>query len=237
MSRAAARSIRDIARTCVNERGIFTLVLSGGETPRLLYEYLAQRSSEAAMPWVQTHIFWGDERCVAPDHDHSNFAMAYRALLSRAPVPKQNIHRIPAEMDPPEAGAEAYESMLREFFHSALESAPPSQAFPFFDLILLGVGKDGHTASLFPGDVALEETERLAAAVLAPTASPPIPRITLTLSVINRARCAMFLVSGHGKSQVLRMILTDPQNAAQFYPAARVQPEGRLIWFVDKGAE
>jgi 6-phosphogluconolactonase len=236
LSRAAAKFIIEMACACVHERGIFTLVLSGGETPRVLYEQLAQGSFDAVVPWTRTHLFWGDERCVAPEHPHSNFGMAFKALLSKVPAPWKNIHRIPAELDPPEAGAIAYETVLRDFFYSTADRTTPSPFFPSFDLILLGMGKDGHTASLFPNDNVLEERERLVAAVLAPAASPFVPRITLTLPVINSAKCVIFLVSGPGKEDALRMILADPKSAAQSYPAARVQPQGSLIWFLDEGA-
>jgi 6-phosphogluconolactonase len=191
------------------------------------------------MPWPHIHLFWGDERCVPPDHPESNFSMAFRALISRVPIPSQNVHRVPAEIEPPEDAAKAYEKILRVFFGpSNTHPNRPHEGgpFPAFDLILLGVGGDGHTASLFPGGRALEETKRWVTGVRTPHGSPPVARITLTLPLINRGRHILFLVSGSGKRDVLRSILDDPDSAARRYPAARVNPEGRAVWLVDKEA-
>ncbi len=240
LSRAAAECMCTLALECVNEQGMFTVALSGGKTPRLLYENLALPPYDTRMPWPHIHLFWGDERCVPPDHPDSNFAMAFRALISRAPVPSQNVHRIPAEIGPPEDAAEAYDQILRGFFEPLIKSEAHSASsargdpFPSFDLILLGMGKDGHTASLFPGDPALEEGKRWAAAVHTPHGSPPVPRITLTLPVINRAGCILFMVSGSGKGEVVGQILEDPDTAGRLYPAARVSPEGRVLWLIDE---
>ncbi|UCD71276.1 MAG: 6-phosphogluconolactonase, partial [Syntrophobacterales bacterium] len=186
------------------------------------------------------HFFWGDERYVPRDHPDSNFAMAFRVLISRVPIPSQNVHRIPVEVEHPEGAAEAYERILREFLWSPKKADTHSRTphggelFPAFDLILLGVGKDGHTASLFPGDQALEEENRWVVAVHSPYGFPPVPRITLTLPVINRAGCILFTVSGSGKREVLRSILEDPDSAAHLYPAARVNPQGRVVWLIDE---
>ena len=242
LNNAAAEFICTLAVGCVNERGIFTVALSGGKTPESLYENLAGPPYESRMPWPHIHFFWGDERCVPPDHPDSNFAMAFRALISRVPVPSRNVHRIPSEIQPPERAADVYEKILREFFGPSVQNDTHSNAsdagesFPFFDLILLGLGKDGHTASLFPGDRALEERKRWVKAVLTPHGSPPVPRTTLTLPVINRAGCTLFMVSGSGKREVLRSILKAPNSAAPHYPAARVNPEGRLVWLIDEEA-
>jgi 6-phosphogluconolactonase len=166
--------------------------------------------------------------------------MAFRSLISKVPVPSQNVHRISAELSPEEA-AEAYEKVLGEFFRSFVKTerhSPVSRGcepFPSFDLILLGVGKDGHTASLFPGHQALEERKRWVAVVRGPYGSPPVPRITLTLPVINRAECVLFMVSGPGKGEVIRSILEDSDPATRSYPAARVSPEGRVVWLIDEG--
>jgi 6-phosphogluconolactonase len=221
--------------------GAFTIALSGGNTPRPMYEALTRPPFDTRMPWRDIHLFWGDERCVPSDHPDSNFAMAFRALISKVPVPSQNVHRIPAELNPPEDAAKAYEKILGEFFGSSVKTETHSQAmsgvepFPSFDLILLGVGKDGHTASLFPGDRVLEEKKRWVAMVRNPHGSPPVPRITLTLPVINRAECVLFLVSGTGKREVIRSILKDVGPAIRSYPAARVSPVGRLAWLIDEG--
>jgi 6-phosphogluconolactonase len=242
LSRAAAEFTLELAKENVKKHGAFAVALSGGNTPRPLSEALANPPFEARMPWNGTHLFWGDERCVPMDHPDSNFAMASNTLISRVPIPSQNVHRIPVEIVPADGAAEAYEASLREFFGTFAKTDTPPHApyggepFPSFDLILLGVGKDGHTASLFPGDQALEEGKRLAVAVRTPHGSPPVPRITLTLPVINRAQCVLFLASGAGKREVIRSILEGTPPATGSYPAARVNPEGRLIWLIDEEA-
>ncbi len=229
LSNAAAEFICSLADEGSNKSGLFTIALSGGKTPKSLYANLARPLYTTRMSWSHIHLFWGDERCVPPDHPESNFSMAFRALISKVPIPVQNIHRIPAETEPPEEAAEAYEAVLREFFSSRRKAGPIST----FDVILLGVGKDGHTASLFPGDQALEEKKRWVTAVRAPQGSPPVPRITLTLPLINGARWVLFMVSGSGKREVVRSILQDPLLAAQRFPAARVNPGGRVVWLID----
>ena len=239
LSSAAAEFMCTLAEESASEHGFFTVALSGGKTPKSLYESLAGPSYAPMMPWPHIHLFWGDERYVPSDHPDSNFAMAFRSLISKVAITPRNVHRIPGEMESPEDAAAAYEKILREFFGSIPEGdthshAPPvGESFPSFDLILLGMGRDGHTASLFPGDQAIEEEKRWVAAVRTPHGSPPVPRITLTLPVINRARCILFLVSGSGKEEVLRVILKDPNSAARRYPAARVIPDGRVVWFID----
>lgn len=242
LSEAGAKHICALVRDSLRQRDPVTVVLAGGKTPRLLYRNLASPPHNARMAWFNTHFFWGDERCVPPDHPDSNFGMAYDALLSRVPVPSENVHRIPAEEGTPEEAAEAYERDLRAFFHpsigqgAAVGPVPEKGELPVFDLILLGLGTDGHTASLFPGDPVLEIEDRWVAPVPNPRGSPPVPRVTLTLPVINRARCVMFLVSGVEKRDVLRLILEEPDRASRVYPAGRIKPEGRLVWFADAGA-
>jgi len=238
LSRAAAEFICGLARESAEKCGLFTVALSGGSTPKTLYEDLARPPFTVRMPWAHTHLFWGDERCVLPDHPDSNFAMAFRTLISKAPVPPQNVHRIPVEAGSPEKAAEAYERILRKFFRFSdrSDASHQGESFPSFDLVLLGVGKDGHTASLFPGNQALEERKRWVAAVDHPHGSPPVPRITLTLPVINSAKRVLFLVSGAGKREVLGSILENPDSAAQRYPAARVSPQGKVVWMIDERA-
>ncbi len=231
LSRAAAEYICEIAKGAVKERGIFTFVLSGGTTPRLLYEELAKESFARRFDWQQTHLFWGDERCVPPDHPDSNFSLAFQTLISRVDVPPSNIHRITAATGSPNAVAGEYEKTLRAFFQAAGESYS-SPSFPSFDLVLPGMGEDGHTASLFPGDKALEEKVNWVVAVECTSASPPVPRVTLTFPVINQGKCVLFLASGSNKLKVLQEILNNPHGAT--YPAARVQPSGKLLWFIDE---
>ena len=232
LSRAAAEYICEIAEGAIKERGIFTFVLSGGTTPRLLYEELAKEPYASRVDWQHTHLFWGDERCVPSDNPDSNFSLALQTLISKVDVPPSNIHRIPAATGSPKPVAADYETTLREFFQ-ATAGSDPSTSFPSFDLVLLGIGGDGHTASLFPGDAALEERTSWVVAVEGSSASPPVPRITLTFPVINEAKCVLFLVSGSNKLKVLQEILNNPHTAT--YPAAHVQPSGNLLWFIDEG--
>ncbi len=237
LTAAAARYIAERARECVAHRDAFTLVLSGGSTPKPLYEILSSADYRDLIPWTETHIFWGDERCVPPDHPDSNYGMAYESLLKRTDIPGAHIHRIPGEVDPPESAAEAYERDLRNFFHFDSPGGPSPKfrqtgpAFPSFDLVLLGLGEDGHTASLFPEDPALHESDRWVAAVKGLRAKPAIPRITLTLPVLNEARCVLFLVSGEAKRPIVEAMRNDIGSAEAIFPAARVKPKGRLLWF------
>ena len=183
LSRTAAEICLDTARESVAHRDRFTLVLAGGRSPTRLYEILAEPGYRAAMPWDKTHIFWGDERCVPRDHPDSNYRAPYERMLSKVGVPPGNIHRMPGEITPVDAAARRYEEMLREFFdipESGEDAAvgPGSEGrFPVFDLILLGMGDDGHTASLFPDDASLEETNRWVAAVDRPTGKPQGPSL------------------------------------------------------------
>lgn len=229
LSRTAAERLIDRAQEAVAGHGRFSLSLAGGTTPRTLYQLLAGEYRDQ-IPWSRVHLFWGDERCVPPDHPDSNFAMVDEALISKVPLPPENVHRIPTEK-PVETVAEAYEQTLREFFQPA-----PATSFPAFDLILLGMGEDGHTASLFPDGSALEERERWVAPALAPPTYSSRQRITLTLPVLNRANDVFFLVSGASKKTVVRAILNDPEQASRLYPAARVRPRGRVVWFLDEAA-
>ena len=231
LSRAAAEFIVGLAEATIKKKNVFTLVLSGGSTPRLLYEDLALQPFSKRIDWHKTHIFWGDERCVPPNHPESNYGLAYQALVSRVDIPPANVHRIPAESGSANAAAEAYEETLHHFFVPSVGSEHGAH-LPSFDLILLGLGQDGHTASLFPGDAALEERYRWVAPVDGASASPPVPRVTLTLPVLNEAKRVVFLVSGSRKKGVFEKIMNNPGTAA--YPAARVRPSGRLLWFIDE---
>lgn len=204
--------------------GRFAVALSGGNTPRALYARLADEEFRSQIAWDRVHFFWGDERSVPADHPDSNYRMAYETLLSRVPVPQTNIHRIETERGPEKAAGE-YEALLRDFF-----SSPPG-TFPRFDLVLLGIGEDGHTASLFPGSAALEERERLVTAAYVEKLKTH--RITFTLPLLNSAAAVAFLVSGKSKAAVVKEILRDGANL----PAARVAPvNGKLSWFLDKEA-
>lgn len=215
LNRAAASMLLQSARQSVESRAVFHLVLAGGKTPRGLYEMLAAPPFARQMPWRQTHIWWGDERLVPPDHPHSNYRLAHEALLSHVPIPSGNIH-------PAHAGARAYERELHEAF--------PGKT-PDFDLVLLGMGPDGHTASLFPGTPALDERSRFVVEVRYPQADPPVPRITMTLPLFDNAHAVIFLVAGAEKAAVVDAILRHRGSASRL-PAARVRASRSTIWLV-----
>jgi 6-phosphogluconolactonase len=224
---AAAEEFAAQAIAAVNAQGRFTLALSGGSTPKALYSQLATKYRDR-LPWDKIFFFWGDERHVPPDSPESNYRMVDEALLSKVPVPAGNVFRVPAE--DPDAGraAQRYEQTLREFFQV------PTGALPRFDLILLGMGPDGHTASLFPNTAALHEQARLVVANWVEKFQTY--RITLTLPVINQANAVMFLVSGADKTEALREVL-EGKESAELFPSKLIQPaHGTLIWLVDRTA-
>jgi 6-phosphogluconolactonase len=224
---AAAEEVIRAATNAIAERGRFTIALAGGSTPRNLYTLIAANAS-SSLPWEQMVFFFGDERHVPPDDAESNYRMAQETLLSKVPAPAANVFRIPSENPDAAAAADAYEQTLRKFFALA-----PGE-FPRFDLILLGMGPDGHTASLFPETAALQEKSRLVVANWVEKLKTS--RITLTLPVLNAARCAVFLVSGMDKAAVLHEVL-ESNAPGEKYPSKLVQPgEGKLIWFVDRAA-
>ena len=186
------------------------------------------------MDWQKCHFFWGDERWLPATHPDSNFCMADKALLAKVPVPEQNIHRIETGSKNPEAGAGIYENHLRDFFaqlpREETQRVAADLILPRFDLILLGMGLDGHTASLFPGSDVLEEKRKWVAAVPEGAGTPPVARITLTLPVLNGAKNILFVISGSRKREILETILTRPEEAEKLYPAARIRPAGDLVW-------
>ena len=229
VAREAAFEFARLATTAVEKQGHCAVALAGGSTPRSLYSLLADDESwRRQMPWDKLHFFWGDERHVPPDHKDSNYRMAYEAMLSKVPVPSSNVHRIRSEELDAQKAANAYEQELQSFFQ--LEPG----RLPRFDLVLLGMGPDGHTASLFPGTTALHEMDRLVAATWVQKFNTY--RITLTLPVLNNAANVIFLVCGAEKTEVLRTVLSSESGTAQF-PAQLVQPlAGRLLWLLDEGA-
>lgn len=223
LSRQSAERFSQLINQSVQGSGRFTVALSGGSTPKHLYSLLASPDYKERIPWNNVHLFWGDERCVPPDHPESNFGMVRESLLSKIKIPAENIHRMAGEREPQAAAAE-YEKHLQEFF--GLESA-----LPRFDLILLGIGEDGHTASLFPGSDALNETERL---VIAPFVEKLNSyRLTLTLPVLNSGAEVWFLVTGASKADAVKKVLRGSADL----PAAKVQPgNGRLVWCITQDA-
>jgi 6-phosphogluconolactonase len=225
LSHQAARTFVKASEESITARGKFAVAVSGGSTPELCYRLLASPEYSNAIDWPSIHLFWADERCVPPDHERSNFRLVKEALLLRIPFPSANIHRIRGEEGPKKA-ATLYAREIRGFFGS--------QQPPVFDLITLGVGRDGHTASLFPGSPALKEMRKLAVPVI--MQGEGVGRVSLSLSVINRARRVLFLASGPEKSEIVTTIV-GTEGKRWDYPAGRVRPvRGRLLWFMDKEA-
>ncbi len=231
LARAAAGEFTRRATEAARARGRFTVALSGGSTPLSVYRLLAGQGSDVyvgRVPWEKVHLFWGDERHVPPDHPESNYGAARQAMLSRVPIPEGNVHRIPAENPDAARAADDYDRALRSFF--ALQEGEA----PRFDLVLLGMGADGHTASLFPGSEALHETRRLVAAPWVGHLSAH--RITLTPPALNAAACDLCLAHGEDKTETLRAVLAGEQRPDR-YPAQAIRPErGELIWLVDRAA-
>lgn len=225
LARAAARHFLARSLEAVALRGSCTVALSGGSTPKSLYHFLAEVDEpfRVLVPWSRIHFFWSDERHVPPDHPDSNFRMAYDAMLSHVPVMKDQVHRVLSENPDVAAAAIAYEQTLVEVTQSSL---------PRFDLILLGLGTDGHTASIFPGSDVLHETKRLVAAPWVEKLNAY--RITMTLPLINNAASVLFLVSGTEKAEIVREVL---EGSSKRYPAQEVRPtNGALLWMLDKEA-
>jgi 6-phosphogluconolactonase len=219
VARAAADRFVALSRSAIAAQGRFAVALSGGSTPRLLYEQLVTQPIE----WPQVHVFWGDERCVPPDHPDSNYGLAQRALLSCVALPAQNVHRLKGELDPMEA-AQEYAAELCAFFGTQ----------PRFDLILLGLGRDAHTASLFPGTPALREQQRWVVAHCVDHLQAD--RLTLTPPVLNLAAHVIFLITGSDKAAALHSVWYDPYDPDRL-PAQIVMPTaGRVSWLVDQAA-
>jgi 6-phosphogluconolactonase len=225
MSAAAALAVAELA---AGSSGPFSIALSGGSTPRRLYELLVDDSS--GMDWENIHLFQGDERFVPHGDPASNFGPVKSILLERIGIPDKNIHGVPVNAPTAVEAAAIYEKELRDHF------GIHDDGFPEFDLVLLGLGDDGHTASIFPGDPVINEKERWTAAVTAPPGVEPPERVTLTLRLLNAAKNIFFLVSGESKADVLHDILFMGRMAADDYPAAMISPDGPLVWFVDRAA-
>ncbi len=224
LAAAAADRLVSLGSSAIVERGRFSVALAGGSTPRRMYALLATERYASSLDWLHVHFFWGDERCVPPDHPGSNYHMAREVLLDHLPVSEANVHRVRGELEPT-AAAQLYAEDLQAFF-----GAP----WPAFDLVLLGLGNDGHTASLFPGSSVLEERKRAAVAVTANYQDRPAHRVTLTFPAINAARQVLFLVSGASKAGIVAAVL---EGSPGRYPAQGVRPgSGRLGWMLDAPA-
>ncbi|HET8579038.1 MAG TPA: 6-phosphogluconolactonase [Methylomirabilota bacterium] len=229
VSRAAAEDFTALARAAIGARGRFCVALSGGSTPRRLYGLLAGPPWRDEVDWSRVEFFWGDERTVPPDHPDSNYGVARAALLGPVGVSADRIHRIKGELTDPEQAAREYEAELARVF-GATPGGPP----PAFDLILLGMGADGHTASLFPRSRALTEPRRWVVSVS--VARPGTPRITLTALALNRGREIRLLVTGAEKAATLQEALEGPRDPDRL-PVQVVAPEaGRVVWLVDRAA-
>jgi 6-phosphogluconolactonase len=229
LNRAAADEFIRVARAAIEARGRFTVALSGGSTPKPIYALLAEDERAAAnkLPWDAIHVFFSDERHIPADHPDSNLRMANETLLSHLPIPPENVHRVATELDPAAAAAD-YQRQLRSVF------LPTPGEVPGFDLIMLGLGNDGHTASLFPGSAAL--TERTAWVSANRAEKLQSDRITFTFPLLNAAAEILFVATGADKAEMLRFVLKgDPSGQA--YPAQNVQPVSRrVIWMVDEEA-
>jgi 6-phosphogluconolactonase len=227
----AADLIQRAATTAVAQRGRFTLVLAGGHTPEKAYSLLVTAPASVQIPWSKTYFFFGDERFVPHDDSRSNFAMARRALLAQAPIAADHALSIPTNLATPADSAAAYANDLARFFGVPLSAAPPA-----FDLVLLGLGDDGHTASLFPRAAALAEQRAWVISSPPGVLPPPVDRVTLTFPVLNAARHVVFLVSGTNKAEPVRDVLGGQATIAD-RPAAGVQPQnGRVTWLLDEAA-
>jgi 6-phosphogluconolactonase len=227
LSRAALEAVLANMQEAVNLRGRFAIALSGGHTPSKMYALWAQNEKyRTGTPWDRVYVFWGDERFVSADDPLSNYRMTRETLLSHVPIPATNVHPAPTNLPTPQAAAAAYDADLQKFFGDA----PPA-----FDVTLLGIGPEGHTASLFPGSPALEEKKKWVEAVTV-QATPP-NRLTFTLPVLNQSRNTYFLAAGEGKKEILDALRAETDPAHSQYPAARIQPvDGKLIWFLDEPA-
>ncbi len=226
LAQKAADLFQQMAAENIAQHGRFTVALSGGSTPKAMFALLASESHRNSIDWAHVYIFWGDERCVPPEHADSNYRMTNEALLAKVPMPPQNVFRMHGEQDPAQA-AQEYAIQLQQFFQT--------DSWPRFDLVFLGMGADGHTASLFPGTAALQ----VAADVIVVenyVEKLKTYRLTLTAATINQARTIVFLVGGADKAATLKAVL---QGAYQpdLYPSQLIQPvNGTLIWMVDDAA-
>ena len=222
--KAAADLIIQLYEQAIADKGSFTIALSGGNTPKKLYELLATPVYAKKINWKNIYLFWSDERCVPVSDEENNSHMASQALLNNVPVPKENIFPVPVNFEPAKAAAR-YEQMIRTFFKDTQ---------PHFDLVLLGLGEDGHTASLFPGTDILDEKKILVKQVY--LKEKKMFRVSFTLPLINDAKHILFLVTGKEKSSILKKIFTKPVKKPA-YPAQLIKPvKGKLFWYLDKAA-
>ena len=225
LAKRAAKIFAAIAKRSIGKRGRFGVALSGGSTPRRMHKMLAEDPFIRIIPWGKTHIFWVDERCVPPDSHASNYGIAKKDFIDAVPIPETHVHFITCESSP-RASAKEYQKTLNDFLY--LESTRP----PRFDLIYLGMGADGHVASLFPGQKTLYEKQELI--VAAKGGDPNVNRISMTLPLLNQARCIVFMITGEEKAKTVQTVLEDSQIGL---PAQKIRPlNGRLTWLLDRRA-
>src|SRR2546421_5896731 len=226
LSREAAQFIVRLANEAIVTHGRFTIALSGGSTPKVLYSLLGDEPYRSQIDWAQVDIFWSDERCVPPDSEESNYHLAQQVLLNKIPIPASQVHRMPADQPDRDIASQAYtEEMQRTF---------GTNGIPNFDLIQLGMGPEGHTASLFPHQPSLHEQQRLVMSVSVP--KPPPPRLTFTPPILNAARHVLFLVTGSEKADAVQAVLEGPYQPDE-YPAQIVRPtNGEVTWMLDTAA-
>lgn len=226
LSRQAAQYTVRLANESIVTHGRFIIALSGGSTPKKIYKLLVSEPYRSQVEWTLVEVFWGDERCVPPDNAESNFRMAQEELLSKLPIPASQIHRMPAEQADHEAASQAYAVEIQRTFGT--------DGVPSFDLIQLGMGPEGHTASLFPHQAALHEQRRLVMPVTTP--KPPPERLTFTPPLLNAARHVLFMVTGAEKADAVRAVLEGEYQPDE-YPAQVVRPtHGEVTWMLDTGA-
>jgi 6-phosphogluconolactonase len=226
LAKAAAELFVSLSASAIHARGRFRVALSGGTTPHRVYELLATDDISHRIDWNNVDLFWGDERYVPADDRESNYRMTAETLLRHISIPVDNIHRVRTEISPPTAAASAYESEIRRSFQY-------TSSIPQFDLIFLGLGTNGHTASLFPHSAASGEQSRLVVADLVKEVN--MWRITMTAPLLNRGRTVVFLVEGESKAKVLQEVLLGPKDP-QRLPAQLIAPEGKLLWMMDESA-
>lgn len=226
LSREAAQHIIRIAQESIADHARFTIALSGGSTPRKLYSLLGDEPYRSQIDWTRVDIFWSDERCVPPNDEESNYHMAQQVLLSKIPIPANQVHRMPADQADGDAASLAYTRDMQNTFGT--------DGVPSFDLIQLGMGPEGHTASLFPHQPSLHEQQRLVMPVVVP--KPPPPRLTFTPRILNAAKHVLFLVTGAEKADAVHAVLEGDYQPDE-YPAQIVQPvKGEVTWMLDKAA-
>ncbi len=231
MARRAAERFAHNVQQSISRNGRFVVALSGGNTPSAMNAVLVEHY-RVSLDWSRIFFFWGDERSVPPDHSDSNYRMACETLIDHVPVPPSNVFRVRAELPPAEA-AKLYQQELRNFFRKDAGHSSDKDDFPVFDLIFLGMGNDGHTASLFPGSPALSEKTRWV--IENPVRVLNTERITFTAPLINHANEVIFLVSGTAKAPALKQVLEGPFDPTSC-PSQLIQPQGRVVWLVDEAA-